>query len=154
VHGGSKRSEDLAKPWRTASPRPASTPPLSKSCLALAFLVAASDVVAYGTAFGSPVQWSVDRVTALLLFELLGWRWALQPRLVTEAIPGITVFPVWLLVIASVALRVRRSAPRHALGRPLRVVSCPVRETSVSSSMGLGRLWPRATPLGRRGMSC
>src|SRR5262245_8311531 len=106
-------AEDLAKPWRTASPRPTSAPPLSKTRLALAFLVAAaSDVVSYGTAFVPPVQWAVDLVTALLLFGLLGWRWALLPGLVAEAIPGVAVFPVWLLVVASVALwgTIQRSA--------------------------------------------
>jgi hypothetical protein len=41
----------------------------------------------------------VDLLTALLLFGLLGWRWALLPGLVAEAIPGVAVFPVWLLVV-------------------------------------------------------
>jgi hypothetical protein len=73
--------------------------------LALAFLVAAaSDVVSSGTAFAPPVQWTVDFMTALLLFGLLRWRWALLPGLVAEAIPGVAVFPVWLLVVTSVAL--------------------------------------------------
>jgi hypothetical protein len=68
-------AEDSAKPWHTGSPRPASTPRLSKTRLALAFLVAAaSDAVSYGTAFVPPVQWMVALVTALLLFGLLGWR--------------------------------------------------------------------------------
>jgi hypothetical protein len=98
-------AEDSAKPWRTGSPRPASTPRLSKTRFALAFLAAAaSDTVSYGTAFMPPVQWMVDLVTALLLFGLLGWRWALLPGLMAEAIPGVAVFPVWLLVVASVAL--------------------------------------------------
>ena len=65
------------------------------------------------TAFVPPVQWMVDLVTALLLFGLLGWRWALLPGLVAEAIPGVAVFPVWLLVVASVALwgKMQRSGP-------------------------------------------
>jgi len=105
-------SEDLTKTWRTGSPRPASTPRLSKTRLALAFLVAAVlDVVSYGTAFVPPVQWTVDLMTALLLFGLLGWRWALLPGLVAEAIPGVAVFPVWLLVVASVALWGERKRP-------------------------------------------
>jgi hypothetical protein len=80
-------------------------PRLSKTRLAFPLLVAAtSDVVSYGTAFVPPVQWAVDLVTALLLFGLLGWRWALLPGLVAEAIPGVAVFPVWLLVVASVAV--------------------------------------------------
>jgi hypothetical protein len=71
----------------------------------LALLVAAaSDLVSYGTAFVPPVQWTVDLVTAVLLFVLLGWRWALLPGLIAEAIPGVAVFPVWLFVVASIAL--------------------------------------------------
>jgi hypothetical protein len=107
-------AENPVKTWRTGSPRPAFTPRLSKTRLALACLVAAaSDVVSYGTAFVPPVQWMVDLVTALLLFGLLGWRWALLPGLVAEAIPGVAVFPVWLLVVASVALwgKMQRSGP-------------------------------------------
>jgi hypothetical protein len=105
-------AEDLAKPWRTASPRPASAPPLSKTRLALALVVAAaSEAVSYGTAFVPPAQWTVDLVTALLLCGLLGWRWALLPGLVTEAIPGVAVFPVWRLVVASVALWGERQRP-------------------------------------------
>ena len=77
----------------------------SRTRLTFAFLVAAvSDVVSYGAAFVPPVQWTVDLVTALCLFALLGRRWALLPGLVAEAIPGIAVFPVWLLVVAAVAL--------------------------------------------------
>ena len=54
-------AEDYAKLWRPGAPRPASAPRLSKTRLALAFLVAAaSDVVSYGTAFVPPVQWTVD----------------------------------------------------------------------------------------------
>jgi hypothetical protein len=98
-------AEDQAKPEYPGAPRPVSTPRLSKTRLVLAFLVAAaSDVLSYGTAFVPPVQWTVDLVTALLLFGLLGWRWALLPGLVAEAIPGVAVFPVWLLVVTSVAL--------------------------------------------------
>jgi hypothetical protein len=105
-------SEDFAKPWHTASSRPAAAPPRAKLRLALAFVVAAaSDAVSYGTAFVPPVQWMVDLVTALLLFGLLGWRWALLPGLVAEAIPGVAVFPVWLLVVASVALWGERKRP-------------------------------------------
>ncbi len=105
VHGGDEMFEDLAKTGATGSPRPAPTPQPSTTRLALAFLVAsASDVVSYATAFVPPVQWTVDLVTALLLFVLLGRRWAILPGLVAEAIPGVAVFPVWLLVVTSMAL--------------------------------------------------
>jgi hypothetical protein len=105
-------SEHFAKTWLTRSPRPASTLRLSKTRLVLALVVAAaSDIVSYGTAFVPPVQWTVDLVTALLLFGLLGWRWAILPGLVAEAIPGVAVFPMWLLVVASVALWGERKRP-------------------------------------------
>ena len=96
-------ANNLAQTWPIGLPPP--TARLSKLRLVLAFLVAAvSDIVSYGTAFVPPVQWTVDLVTALLLFVLLGRRWAILPGLVAEAIPGVAMFPVWLLVVASVAL--------------------------------------------------
>ena len=107
-------AEDSARSGHSEASRPATMPRLSRRRLALAFLVAAvSDIVSYGTAFAPPVQWMVDFLTALLLFGLLGWRWAILPGLVAEAIPGVAVFPVWLLVVASVALwgDLQRSGP-------------------------------------------
>jgi hypothetical protein len=87
------------------TPEPDTGTDPSKPRLLLAFLVAAvSDGVSYGTAFMPPVQWAVDGVTALLLFGLLGWRWALLPGLVAEAIPGVAALPAWVLVVASVAV--------------------------------------------------
>ena len=78
---------------------------LSKTRLALAFLFATtSDVVSFWTELVPPVQWAVDFVTALLLFMVLGWQWALLPGFVAEAIPGAAAFPVWTLVVAAVAL--------------------------------------------------
>jgi hypothetical protein len=105
-------SKNAATP-PAVTPRPAAAEP-SKTRLALAFLVAAaSDAVSYGMAWVPPVQWAVDLVTALLLFGLLGWRWALLPGLVAEAIPGVAAFPVWVLVVAAVAFwgEIRRTAP-------------------------------------------
>jgi hypothetical protein len=84
----------------------------------LALLVAtASDLVSYGTTFVPPVQWAVDLVTAVLLFVLLGRRWALLPGLIAEAIPGVAVFPVWLLVVASIALWGEITRPARTPGR-------------------------------------
>jgi hypothetical protein len=80
---------------------------LSKTQFAMAFLVAAtSDVVSFGTEVVPPVQWTIDVVTALLLFMILGWRWALLPGFVAEAIPGVAAFPVWTLVVAAEAAAV------------------------------------------------
>jgi hypothetical protein len=74
----------------------------SRTRLALAFGVAAiSDFVSMWTEFAPPVQWAVDLATAGLLFLILGRRWALLPGLLVEAIPGMGVFPVWVLVVIS-----------------------------------------------------
>ncbi len=48
------------------------------------------------------MRWAVDLGTAFLLFLVLGRRWAILPGLITEAIPGMGVFPVWILVVLSV----------------------------------------------------
>jgi hypothetical protein len=35
---------------------------------------------------------------------VLGWQWILLPGLVMEAIPGLNVFPFWMLVVGAVAV--------------------------------------------------
>ena len=75
----------------------------SRKRLAAAFLIAAfSDVLSFWTALAPPVQWVIDLGTALLLFLILGRRWAILPGLIAEAIPGMGVFPVWVLVVVSI----------------------------------------------------
>ena len=71
--------------------------------LGLAFAVAAvSDVLAFWVEFVPPAQWALDAGTAFVLFLILGRRWALVPGLLAEAIPGMGIFPVWVLVVASI----------------------------------------------------
>ena len=71
--------------------------------LALALGVAGvSDIVSFWTEFVPPVQLVVDLATAGVLFLLLGRRWAILPGLVAEAIPGMAIFPVWILVVLSI----------------------------------------------------
>jgi hypothetical protein len=78
---------------------------LSRKRAALAFGVAAvSDFFSIWTEFAPPLQWALDLGTAGLLFLILGRRWALLPGLVVEAIPGMGVFPVWILVVLSIML--------------------------------------------------
>ena len=73
--------------------------------LVLAFTVAAiSDVLAVWVVFLPPLQWALDLVTAFLLFLILGRQWMILPGLIAEAIPGIAVFPFWILVVASIAV--------------------------------------------------
>ncbi len=77
----------------------------SRAKIAMAFAVAAvSDVLSIWLDFVLPVQWVIDGATAILLFLILGRRWALLPGLIAEAIPGVGVFPVWVLVVLSIAL--------------------------------------------------
>jgi len=75
----------------------------SRKRQAVAFLVAAvSDVLSFWIVLALPVQWLIDLGTALLLFLVLGRRWAILPGLIAEAIPGMGVFPVWVLVVLSI----------------------------------------------------
>lgn len=75
----------------------------SRARFAAAFGVAAlSDFFSIWVDFALPLQWLLDLGTAGLLFLILGRRWALLPGLVGEAIPGIGIFPVWILVVLSI----------------------------------------------------
>jgi hypothetical protein len=77
--------------------------PLSRARFAIAFGVAAvSDFLSIWTELVPPVQWALDLATAGLLFLILGRRWALLPGLIVEAVPGMGVFPVWVLVVISI----------------------------------------------------
>lgn len=75
----------------------------SRAKMAFAFGVAAvSDVASIWITFAPPLQLALDMATALVLFWILGRRWALLPGFVAEAIPGMGVFPVWVLVVLSI----------------------------------------------------
>ena len=77
----------------------------SRARWGLAFGVAAvSDILSFWAAIAPPAQWALDVGTAFILFLILGQRWALLPGLIAEAIPGMGIFPVWILVVASIAV--------------------------------------------------
>jgi len=77
----------------------------SRAKMAIAFGVAAvSDVLSIWLTFAPPFQWTLDLATAFALFLILGRRWALLPGLIAEAIPGMGVFPVWVLVVLSIII--------------------------------------------------
>ncbi len=59
------------------------------------------------------MQWLIDLGTAGLLFLILGRRWAILPGLVAEAIPGMGVFPVWILVVLSLIVYDDIKARKH-----------------------------------------
>jgi len=97
---------DPAKPDDLAVP-PALSPVKKPSwkVLALALLIAGiSDVVSFAVALILPAQLALDVATAILLFFILGRRWAILPGLIAEAIPGMGIFPVWILVVLSITL--------------------------------------------------
>ena len=88
---------------------PADTPsPIkrhTRAKMAIAFGVAAvSDVLSIWLTFAPPFQWTLDLATAVILFLILGRRWALLPGLIAEAIPGMGIFPVWVLVVLSIII--------------------------------------------------
>jgi hypothetical protein len=83
--------------------------------LALAFVIAGvSDVIGAFASLAPPIGWALDVVTAALLFVVLGWQWLLLPGLVLEAIPGVGVFPFWLLVAGAIAVL---GTPRPKIGQ-------------------------------------
>lgn len=76
-----------------------------KKRLALAFAVAAiSDLFSAWLEFVPPLQWALDVATAGLLFLILGRQWLILPGLIAEAIPGLALFPFWVLVVGSIAI--------------------------------------------------
>jgi hypothetical protein len=80
-------------------------PDLSKRRLAAAFAVAVvSDALSILATLAPPVEWASDITTAILLFLILGRRWLLLPALIMEAIPGLWVFPFWVLVVGAIAV--------------------------------------------------
>jgi hypothetical protein len=77
----------------------------TRAQMAIAFGVAAvSDVLSIWLTFAPPFQWALDLGTAFILFLIFGRRWVLLPGLVVEAIPGMGVFPWWVLVVLSILL--------------------------------------------------
>ena len=100
------------------SPVEASSSPIerhSRGRMALAFGVAAvSDVLSIWVTFAPPIEWALDLATAFALFLILGRRWALLPGLVAEAIPGMGVFPVWVLVVLSIIIYDEVKKPRKS----------------------------------------
>jgi hypothetical protein len=84
---------------------PAPTNRHTRATMAIAFGIAAvSDFLAMWTVIAPPLQVALDVATAFILFLILGRRWALLPGLIAEAIPGMGVFPVWVLVVLSIII--------------------------------------------------
>jgi len=76
----------------------------TRTRLALALVVAlVSDGLSVWIELVPPLQIGVDLLTAALLFVVLGFHWPLLPALVVEAIPGLSLFPTWTLVVGGLA---------------------------------------------------
>lgn len=89
----------------TTSPAQTGSIPLSNKRLGLALAIAAiADVVGIFVTGAPPLVWAVDLVTAILLFMVLGWRWLLLPGIIMEAVPGVSIMPLWVLVVAAIAI--------------------------------------------------
>jgi hypothetical protein len=87
----------------------------SRTQILLAFGVSAvSDVLSIALTFAPPVQWALDLATAAALFFILGRRGPLLIGLVTEAIPGMGIYPVWVLVVFSILVYDRIKRPAKA----------------------------------------
>ncbi len=94
--------------------KPLSRLRFSKTTLILAFAIAAvSDGVSFYLALTPPLQWAADLITALLLFAVLGRAMDLAPRFNhAEAIPGFSIFPIWLLVVGAICLHGKSATKR------------------------------------------
>ncbi len=62
-----------------------------------------SDALGYGVLGIPPFIWVIDGLTAALIFGVLGFRWALLPVLIVEAIPGLELFPAWTLAVLALS---------------------------------------------------
>lgn len=102
-------------PPENPSPQDGRRPPAGRDARMMTALAIAvvSDVLSIGLEFIPPLQWTVDLATALALFLILGRQWMILPALVAEAIPGVAIFPSWVLVVLSIAAwgTVRPSSP-------------------------------------------
>jgi len=97
--------EVLPKEESALTPDQPRVPVRRRSRFIAAFAVAVvSDILAAVFVFTPPLQWALDIATAAALFFILGRQWVILPALIAEAIPGLAVFPFWLLVVGSIAI--------------------------------------------------
>ena len=68
----------------------------------LAFCVAlAADTV--GIYFGEIFAVVFDVAVAIVLIAILGFNWIIIPALLVEAVPGLGLFPTWVLAVLAMA---------------------------------------------------
>jgi hypothetical protein len=93
--------DDRAKtpPAVPAFPASAISVPYSWPCRIAALCIAlVSDIVNAILTWAPPVVIGIDLVTAVLLWMVLGRPMVLLPIFIAEAIPGVSVVPLWTLV--------------------------------------------------------
>lgn len=71
-----------------------------------------SDLLGFGVALWPPLLWLLDAVTAVVLFVVLGFRWSLLAALAVEVVPGLQLFPAWILVVTALATTEKGDASR------------------------------------------
>ena len=96
--------ELLPKTDASCREQPAEAPDRKKRLIAAFAVAAISDGLSMWLEFLPPLQWTLDVATAGLLFLILGRQWLILPGLIAEAIPGLAVFPFWVLVVGSIAV--------------------------------------------------
>jgi rfaE bifunctional protein nucleotidyltransferase chain/domain len=64
-------------------------------------VAAGSDAFSFGDELFLPLQLAVDFGTALVLWGVLGFSWPLFLALVVEAIPGVALFPTWVVAVGA-----------------------------------------------------
>jgi hypothetical protein len=96
---------EVLPPEDPNEPRPDDQASARRDRIAMAFTIAiASDLASVFLEFAPPLQWVLDLATAGALFLVLGRQRLILPALIAEAIPGVALFPSWVLVVGSIAL--------------------------------------------------
>ena len=96
--------ELLPKVGESHREQPAEAPDRKKRLAAALVVAVISDVCSAVVEFAPPLQWALDFATAGLLFLILGRQWLILPGLIAEAIPGLALFPFWVLVVGSIGV--------------------------------------------------
>jgi len=82
--------------------------------LAMLVAVGADTVLA---PVGEMIAIVADIAVAVVLALILGWSWPLAAALVLECIPGVGMFPSWVLAVAGIALVGHSRKPWQSAGK-------------------------------------
>jgi len=85
-----------------SSKEKSSSPNIAGWRFVLAFIVAlAADTI--GIPFGESLNIVFDVIIAIILIAILGFNWMLIPALLVECVPGLGVFPTWVMAVLAIA---------------------------------------------------